>query len=166
MRGNVSGYSLDPTSGHLTAVPGSPFSVGEGSTPVAIKGSNQVAIDATGALTAAPGSPFDTGAAANGVVVDLTGSFVYVASGNHISGFAIDPTTGTLTSLAGSPFPCPGLPYGLSITPHLGYLVAGNDDHTVQTYSIDPLTGALAQMSGSPVTATNSSGLYSISFSP
>jgi 6-phosphogluconolactonase len=233
--GDVSGYSLDPTSGHLTAVPGSPFSVGQGPTPVAIKGSNQVAIDATsrflyvasqnfgisaftidantgtltpvagspytstqatgiaidpatrfvfattvsgesvavfsidagtGALTAVPGSPFNIRAMGKDVVVDLTGSFVYAASGDHISGFAIDPTSGTLTPLAGSPFPCPGMPYALSITPHLGYLVAGNDDHTVQTFSIDPLTGALAQIGGSPATATNSLGLFSISFSP
>jgi 6-phosphogluconolactonase len=99
----------------------------------------------------------------------LSGSFLYVAnnSDNTISGYAIDPTTGALQQIAGSPFPCPGGPYYLNVTPNPGFLIVGNNGNgTVGTYAIDSHTGVLTQASGSPVSTVGNLSVYSISFAP
>lgn len=71
-------------------------------------------VSPTGTLTAVPGSPF-TGGGMNGPIggiVEPDGKFLYINSPiftTALSGFAIDPATGALTPLAGSPFPAQGL---------------------------------------------------------
>jgi 6-phosphogluconolactonase len=186
----VSGFTVDSSTGKLTPVPGSPYDTPRFAMDVAvdpatkfvfvtIPGVNAIAVfsinSATGALTPVPGSPFSNGPTSIsgggslvGVVVDLTGSYLYAANSNAdtISGYAIDSTTGALTPLAGSPFPCPGGPYYLNVSPRRGFLIVGNDrSGTVGTYSIDPKTGALTQVSGSPAPASGAAGgAYSISF--
>lgn len=64
---------------------------------------------ATGVLTAVSGSPYSVGPDAYGslsVATDPAGKFLYATSelSNNVAAFAIDGTTGQLTSL-GSPFP-------------------------------------------------------------
>src|SRR4029077_8532408 len=113
---NVSAYSVNPASGVLTAVLGSPFSTGVGPTGITIDPSERFAyiatsvgisantIDTSGALASIGGSPFG-GSVAN-VTVDPSGRFLY-ASGfnvNNVSGFTIDPLSGALTPITGSPF--------------------------------------------------------------
>jgi 6-phosphogluconolactonase len=92
---SIYGFSINLTTGNLAALSGSPFKTGTGSSPwsVAIDrsgmflcvtkmGTNQVesfSIDPTsGNLTAISTQP--TGMEAEGVVVDPTGRFVYVAN--------------------------------------------------------------------------------------
>jgi 6-phosphogluconolactonase (cycloisomerase 2 family) len=72
----VSGYSIDPLTGALTPLPGSPFGAGNGPFSVAIDPSAQFAyvtnlvdntvsayiIDCDGYLSPVSGSPFPTGA--------------------------------------------------------------------------------------------------------
>lgn len=69
------------------------------------------AVDAgTGALTPIEGSPFATGYGPLGVAIDPSGKFVYVANNGlsgkagNISAFAINPLSGALTPVQGSPF--------------------------------------------------------------
>lgn len=67
-----------------------------------------------GTLTAVPGSPFTGGGMSGpiGGIVEPDGKFLYINSpifNTCLSGFSIDPTTGALTPLAGSPFPAQGL---------------------------------------------------------
>jgi len=59
----------------------------------------------TGALNEVSGSPFPTGLGPNGVIVDATGSYVYVTNRTDgtVSAFAL-ATTGALTQISGSPF--------------------------------------------------------------
>ena len=114
----VSGYIMDPASGALTPIKGSPFAAGILPTSVAVNptgkfayvanlGDNTVSgytIDpATGALT--PIANFTAGIRPQSVAVDPSGKFVYVTnsgSGN-VSGYTTDPATGTL-GLVGIPF--------------------------------------------------------------
>jgi 6-phosphogluconolactonase (cycloisomerase 2 family)/uncharacterized protein YjdB len=70
------------------------------------------AIDpASGALTAPPGGVIVLGNPTNGpgpisIAVDATGSFVYAAdsASSDVAAFRIDPASGTLTAVPGSPF--------------------------------------------------------------
>jgi 6-phosphogluconolactonase len=131
--GAVAGFAFDSSSGKLTAVPGSPFPVGN--TPVqaaqtgeqgqflyisnlndSAGGISAFTIDVnTGALTPIPGSPFPIGPAGSfpgpsALVASSNWRFLYVAlagtanANNKIAVFSIDQNTGSLTPIAGSPF--------------------------------------------------------------
>lgn len=117
--GSVSAFTIDNSSGALTAVSGSPFTTG-------VNGTNAVGADSagtfvyaanqsggvsafsvtrsSGVLTEVTGSPFTTGANPAWVAVDPAGRFVYVMNGgsNDISGYAITATSGALTAFSGT----------------------------------------------------------------
>ena len=93
---NISAYSLNPKTGFLTAISGSPFSTGVGPFSVALHPTNRFLYvtnlldntvsgysidDKTGALTAVE-QPFATGQFPNGVAVDPLGRFAYVTNAN------------------------------------------------------------------------------------
>ncbi|SPF46807.1 putative 6-phosphogluconolactonase [Candidatus Sulfopaludibacter sp. SbA4] len=175
--GTVSGYSLNPASGALTAVPGSPFpSYGPLPQAIAITSNNKFAYVANtlgndlfayainagnGALTPAAGttiaSLYSTGSGPTAVAVDATGKFVYAANyyDNDVSAFTIDPGSGALTAVAGSPFAAGLNPYAVAIHPtgRFAYVV-NNGDGTVSAYSINTASGALTPVTGSPFGAT------------
>ncbi len=112
-------YSIDAASGFLTAVPGSPFgSGGRGIEATAaidalgnflfvslanynFPGTNCLGaslIDAnTGALAAVPGSPFGT--ACGELAADPSGPYLYSGGSGLITAYAIDPSSGALTTL-------------------------------------------------------------------
>lgn len=127
---NVSVFSLDSTTGALTAVPGSPFPSGGQPGPVATDlsagpfpttaakfvfvgdtGGNSLSaytIDSTGSLTPVPGTPVPLGGIAqpSSIAVDPQGKFVYLSiAPKEVAGFAVDQSTGALTPIPGSPFP-------------------------------------------------------------
>jgi 6-phosphogluconolactonase (cycloisomerase 2 family) len=87
----VSGYTIDPFSCKLGNVTGNPFTVGAGA------------------------------ASPEGLSVDPTGRFLYVADNNgYISEYTIDEKTGKLTAIAGSPLATPGAgtaPTAIAIQP-------------------------------------------------
>jgi 6-phosphogluconolactonase (cycloisomerase 2 family) len=78
---------------------------------------------ADGALTAVPGSPFATGGtgagggffASNRITTAIAKNFLYAANSgsNDVSGFSIDPATGVLSAVPGSPFATGGVAFGL-----------------------------------------------------
>jgi YVTN family beta-propeller protein len=113
---NVSAYTIDPATGALTAIPGSPFSAGADPVSVAVDPSGKFVyvannavgnivsgftIDPSGALTVIAGSPFSAGKQPNWVAVDPSGKFAYVANAgdNTVSGYTINPVTGVLTTI-------------------------------------------------------------------
>ena len=182
--GTVDAFTVDPTSGSLSAVAGSPFSAG------AAPGAGGLAIDpsskflyvtqvnsfavtgftiapGTGVLTPISGSPFPAGNTPMQALVDPSGKFLYVSNLNDavgaISAYTIDPTTGALTSVVGSPFPTqtnfPG-PNRMAIGGGGKFLFVGmsgtnHANNAVSAFSIDSTTGALTQITGSPFATGN-----------
>ncbi len=72
-------------------------------------------------------------------------AYVANASGNSISAYTVDTTTGALIPMVGSPFGAAGnLPVSITVNSVGTVAYAANfTDHTVSAYPIDPNTGAL-----------------------
>jgi 6-phosphogluconolactonase len=121
--GDVSGYTIDATTGSLTAMNGSPFLSGSGAFAIAIApsgkfgyvGAGQGALvtafsinPTTGIPTMVAGSPFlGGGSGSYALAVNASSKVVYAlggSDGNNISAFTVNDTTGKLKSLKGSPF--------------------------------------------------------------
>jgi DNA-binding beta-propeller fold protein YncE len=70
-----------------------------------------LSIGTGGSLKEVSGSPYAVGTGPNGVILDTTGTYVYVANkgSNNISAFTLTAASGTLTAIAGSPFASGGL---------------------------------------------------------
>ena len=118
----ISAYSLNLTTGALTALPYSPISLGTGfwnclavhptGSPLVVgdgSANRQVAsfnITDSGA-TAAAGSPFATGTSEpSSFAFSRDGNYLYAGGnfGPDIAGFSVNAGTGVLTALPGSPF--------------------------------------------------------------
>lgn len=163
--GTVSGLAINPATGTLTPVPGSPFAAGTVPISVAVDPSGRFAYVAnvsdntvlgysinatTGTLTPLPDSPFLTASGPFQVVVDPTGRFAYVANdgAGAVSAYKINSSTGALTPISGSPFPAGSVPRSLAIDASDRFVyVANQNDNTISGLTIDPATGALAPMS-------------------
>jgi 6-phosphogluconolactonase (cycloisomerase 2 family) len=123
--GNISGFNIDPGTGALTPMLGSPFYSTEGVTgPTAITvdltGSFVFALtpgssysfwsfeidSTTGELTAITSSPFSLAAGGLFALADPTGDFLYVGSqsGKNIAAYTYNQNTGVPTAVSGSPF--------------------------------------------------------------
>jgi 6-phosphogluconolactonase (cycloisomerase 2 family) len=121
-------------------------------------------IGSNGALTAVPGSPFATGGAGIGgglyaadrITTAIVKDDLYVANGgsNNVSAFSVNPATGALTPVPGSPFATGGSAGGagisLATTPNDQFLIAANGGSLdITVYSI-AANGALSPVAGSP----------------
>ena len=132
-QGTISAYSLDTSTGVLTQLANSPYTmVGTNTQPTQIvragnflyvtdQNNNGVEVFAiasgTGALTQnVPGSPFATDVGPYSLAVDPTGAVLYTNNGGpipqgqfmgkgSISAFTINSATGALTPVAGNPLP-------------------------------------------------------------
>ena len=119
--GNISGFNIDPGTGALAPILGSPFTSTVGNGPIAItvdprgqfvyaataESSSSVwcfAIDPTnGQLKAVTGSPFSLTAGVLFALIDPSGNFFYIG-GTGIAGYTYNPATGAPTVISGSPF--------------------------------------------------------------
>lgn len=120
--GSISAFSINPSTGALSPMPFSPINIGVGTwnamdihpsgSPLIVSngaspgGATSIRITATSAEIVT-GSPFTTGGAtAFSNTFSTDGSFYYVGgnTGAAVAGFSVDPGTGVLTPLAGSPF--------------------------------------------------------------
>ncbi len=79
--------------------------------------------------------------------------FVYVADQDGISAYRLDPASGALTEIPGSPFPDPGHPNFITANPSGTMAYVTNNSDTVSAYRIDRATGALSEVAGSPFKA-------------
>ncbi len=118
-----------------------------------VNGPNTVSgfsVASNGTLTLIPGSPFATGGtgggfrfiASNDVTVSTAGNFLFASNGgsNDVSVFSINASTGTLSLVAGSPFPTGGsavLGISLSTTP---------DDQLAHSFAIRRSAAFLASL--------------------
>jgi 6-phosphogluconolactonase (cycloisomerase 2 family) len=168
--GEVFAFAVNGATGALTAIAGSPFSIGSFLSGMVIDPSGQFlyvvdhgsgssgifayAINpTTGVLAPITGSPFATGSSPFSITITPSGQYVYVANsqGSSISGYALNGTTGVLTPLAGSPFAAATNVYALTMHPNGTLLYAANgSSHSVTGYAINSATGALTAVPGSP----------------
>jgi len=169
---NVSAYTINSATGALVPVPGSPFAAGTSLVDVTVDPGGKFlyvvdqagfvsifSIDPTNGALAflkfIEARPLPLAIAINKgtTPVTYTPKFAYVANSgsNNISAYTIDPGSGALTAVSGSPFPAGMQPGSISVHPNgkLAYAV-NTVDQTISAYSIDPTTGALAQI-GQPI---------------
>jgi 6-phosphogluconolactonase (cycloisomerase 2 family) len=101
------------------------------------------------------------------LTVDPFNRFVYVGSyqgGNSVVGFTINPSTGVLTEIPGSPFATTNDPRGLTIDPTGSYIFfADSTSPSVEVMQITPVTGVLTNDATKPAGAT---GFYGVAASP
>lgn len=159
---NISAYTVDPTSGALAAIPGSPIVAGNLPVAIAVDPTGSYAyvvnqMDATlsaflidrnsGALTEVSGSPFATGLSPTSVAIDPSSSFVYVANGGaaSVSAYAITAASGSLTALTGSPYAAGNSPSAVAVDAVGGYVYVTNKaDGTFSAFEIEAGAGVLA----------------------
>ncbi len=192
--GSVSAYAINPASGALTPLAGSPFAAGNGSSSLAVDpagrfvyASNLLNDTVTAfSINSISGVlsriDFDAGTAGTqdlavtnarpvAIRVDPTGRFTYLATacGNPWA-FTINATSGTLTRVDSDPGGLCGASADAAdslVDDPLGrylYLANYNASNAVSAYGIDGVTGALAAVAGSPFTAEN--GVRSVSIDP
>src|SRR5215471_17705175 len=119
---------------------------------------------ANGSLTAIAGSPFATGGSGavggslttNRITTAIVKDFLYAGNtdSNSVSAFSINPVTGVLTSVPGSPFPTGGIAssvgMSLTTTPDDNFLIVANGaDVTISVFRI-AANGGLTAVAGSP----------------
>jgi 6-phosphogluconolactonase len=122
--GNISGFSIDTTTGSLTRLANSPFTSPVGSGPSTLIGDPSgrfifattpgtaysiwcFTIDpTTGQLTATPGSPFSVASGGLFVLTDNIGSFLYIGSqsASGIEAYTYNSNTGQPSTVLNSPF--------------------------------------------------------------
>jgi 6-phosphogluconolactonase len=167
--GDVTVYTVDPGTGTLGVLSGSPFPIQPASHPSSVaispagnflfvanatEGTIAVfSIGGNGALAQA-GLPTSVGAGATptSIAVEHSGRFLYVTDPAHnaVLGFSIQ-TGGALSPVNGSPFLAGAAPAGLGIDPQGALLyVANSGSNNVSAFAIDSSTGALGQVTGSP----------------
>jgi hypothetical protein len=158
-------FAIDASTGALSVVPGSPFSLS--ASAVAIdpsgkylvawsgSGASSYAIDAiTGALTAA--GTVVAGCGASHMAFEPSGHFLYGAGGG-ISACSFDSGSGALALVPGSPLvSSDGGFTGLAVHPSGAFLYASNGScangtgPTLYGYIIDPSSGGLTAIGSSP----------------
>jgi 6-phosphogluconolactonase (cycloisomerase 2 family) len=165
----VLGFSLNATTGVLTAI--SPSSYPAGVTPSAIasgptaqyvyvtdEASNQVigyVIQSNGALVPMVNGPFGTGSYPVAITIDPRGLYMYITNYNDstISSYALNVTTGAPATVAAASSQKVGTyPDAICIDPSLGvFLYTGNYlDNSVSGLILDAHSGALSNIQNTP----------------
>jgi len=158
------GFAIDQNTGALTALPGSPwplsiveisgeptgqFLIGRGT------GTLQVFGIQTGTGTPLPLTTVNPASTAtNHMVVHPSGKFIYtfsqqVSGGSNfpVEGFTLDPSSGSLTNMTGSPFTSLSSIYAGKIDPNGTALVGLTSSGQFQVYAVNATTGALTSNS-------------------
>jgi YD repeat-containing protein len=129
---NISGYSIDASTGALSPLADSPFP--EGFSPVA--------------TTTDPWNPFLY------VANNCSDAACSVGAGS-ISAYSIAPNAGTLMPALGSPYLAGSGPFGIAVDPSASFVyLVDNQDVNIWGYSINLPSGSLSPLPGSPVYAT------------
>jgi 6-phosphogluconolactonase (cycloisomerase 2 family) len=168
-------FSVSPSTGALSEVPGSPFAVGPNPCCIAVDptgrfvyvaNSNSNDISAfsvnasTGALSPLPGAPYLTGVNPSLMAMDPTGRILYVYSftvtNPLLYAYSIDSGTGVLTSLPNSPFTAPSFAQEITFDPKGNYVFfpqGQNGPILVDTF--DFVSGQLTPFGSFPITTAN-----------
>ena len=175
----ITAYSINATTGALTAIPGAPFATGAGNftsslaahpsgrflyatnlgnTNIAASVSAFVVNNTTGALSLTSGSPYPVGLPVSfSYSIDTPmshpdGKFLYIrkATELQIFGYAVDQTSGALTSLASSPLPYTTLPGRFNYSNKLYYAPLFSSSNAVGVYAVDSVTGVGSSQGSAP----------------
>ena len=120
LAGSVSASRIDPNTGSLEAVVGSPFAAGIEP--------RSASVDASGRF-----------------LYVANGGNVHMGGGGNISAYAIDSTTGALAPVTGSPFAARGFPSSVDVAPN-GAFVYVVDSGVLLVYRVDAATGVLTPL--------------------
>ncbi|MGH9544126.1 MAG: lactonase family protein [Terriglobales bacterium] len=181
----IQAFTIDRTTGALTAVSGSPFPTAGAdsitSDPagrflfVGNDNTGQVSVfqinSTTGALVAAPGSPFSAFNLdfAHVLAVDGTGSFLYVGQSLPalpVYAFSIDQNSGALSPAVGSPFALGVAGVRTDFSGKFAIGISGTTgDNNLYVFAIDATTGALTAVNNSPF-ATSAATLFNLRVHP
>ena len=128
---NISGYSINSSTGVLSAVSGSPFA--ESFSPTS--------------LVADPLTPYL-------YVTNKCSDLSCTATSGSISAYVINSTAGSLSGILSSPFAAGTGPLAAAIDPSGRFAYAvNNTDNTLSAYTINSVTGSLTPITGSPFSA-------------
>jgi 6-phosphogluconolactonase (cycloisomerase 2 family) len=137
---SISAFGVDPQTGALRVLPGSPYVVGE------VGDINYTSFLSPEIPPTAGGTPYH-------MLLEPQGRFLLVSNlaTANISVFRIDPRTGRLTEVDGSPFFAGFTPSSLALHPSGRFVYALRvRDHLIEALKLDPETGRLSRMPGSP----------------
>ena len=178
---------MNPATGVLSSVGGSPFSDGSVLRESAIDPSgkflyaisnnttpNTISVftinSSSGALARVAGSPFQMpiNGLAYSVVVHPSGKFLYVSfpQSEEVAAWSINTSTGAITVVPDSPFPSGAIsgdaPNGLFVTPSGGFLYALSGGVTAFGFSVDVNSGALSAINGFPFSLSSATDYFAI----
>jgi len=173
----ISVFSINPTTGALTEIPGSPFSAFNTNgditynlqvlvspsgnfiyAPVTSATYSSPGVDVfsvnatTGVLTLVSGSPFPVGSSTTTAVLGLSGQYLYAVQPalQNISVYDIDTNTGTIGPAPQSMVSVASDFSAPIIDPNGQFLVVNQAEGTATSFAIDATTGALTPVPGSP----------------
>lgn len=177
----IAAYREDPNSGVLTALSGSPFTLGNDPQSIAVHPSGKFlyalnvgdaeddvslfTIASDGALSeVTPRMP--VGTVPRVLVIDAAGSFLYVANdgSNNVSAFSIDSSSGTLTAVLGSPFPVGLAPLDMKVNPAGNVLYVTGSPNILASFSLN--AGALTLADRSSFSDEPGNGPNAIAIDP
>jgi len=173
---DVSAYTIEAGTGVLSPLVSSPFRAGSEPSAVVAEpsanfiyvansgpASNNVSvyhIDA-GALTLK--DTFATDIGPFSMAVETGGRFAYVPNwgANNVSAYAIDASTGALSTIVGSPFSAENAPSFVAVDPSGKFAYLSNQNsNSISAYAIDGNTGALlSTVPGSPLSTPHPTGV-------
>jgi 6-phosphogluconolactonase len=183
--GTISAFSIDPRTGNLTAVPGSPFTV------AAANSGNTLSLGASpdghflfevdesstlirtfnvapsGAIAEASGSPFDSGAFPEGVKVSANGKFLLVGlkSMDAVGVYAID-ANGGLTPVFGSPFLTNGAATAVDSNCASNRVFVASAGSDLVDAFVMAADGSLTPVAGSPFPSGGTSTINALTLTP
>lgn len=167
---NIFAFSVDPSTGALTALPNSPVAFELDPHCITLDVQQTFAFVAdptagivrvyridqnTAALQEVSGSPYPSGQEPSSIAVHPSNQFIYITglSNSNVYAFRFDSTAGTLSSVAGSPFPAATNSVGtgtfVAVDP-LGKFLFMEDTLGVYAFRIDNQSGALALVNSFP----------------
>jgi 6-phosphogluconolactonase (cycloisomerase 2 family) len=167
---NVASFNINPSTGALSVIAGSEV---EGGSGIAIDPNERFAYTldttaktvsthplnaTTGVLGARIGTPISAGSFPNDIDIEPSGRFVLVTSGSVAAPglliYSVDPLTGALTAVPGSPFVDGGIndnPLRSAVDPSGKFIYVTNDiSKNISAYTFSATTGVATAVAGSP----------------
>jgi 6-phosphogluconolactonase (cycloisomerase 2 family) len=164
----VSAFSVNGTTGALTALPFSPVNIGAIGYCFGVHPSGSPLVIGTSAATntlvsfnitattatAAAGSPYAAGTSPFSCAFSRDGAFVYTGGngGSAFAGFSVNATTGVLTALAGSPF-ASGAIFPMAFATDSAGRIHSSNYNAGQVRAFTTTSGVPAGVAGNPFTS-------------